>query len=359
MSENKLKTAILGLNEKSKLLIEATQATGLFDIQAVADKDINLVEKVAKDLKCDAYDDFRQLLTTTDSRLAKENRVLFAASETYACDEYIKMAMKKKFNVLKLPPMARNFEEASEFVRLGEEEKIVFTIANTGRYALSYHAFRDYIMQKKLEEIFLITVFCTFSEPPANSWHTDPSLSGGGVILHNCYRIIDQILLNFGLPQQMYSLNTNQAKDRQQRLYITEDTAVVTLKFSDTLVGNITASRRSGMGPEQEYTRFYGKDKILTVNEKRFNIRDCKGKITEQQEFSDTELERMTALLRAFAMSILSPEQNKPVSTGRENLNNMALIESAYLSAKTGFPEEPARIINMPPAVPVLQMGFD
>jgi predicted dehydrogenase len=359
MSENKLKTAILGLNEKSKLLIEAAQATGLFDIQAVADKDISLVEKVANDLKCDGYDDFRRLITATDSRLAKENRVLFIASETYACDEYIQMAMKKKFNVLKLPPMARNFEEASEFVRLGEDEKIIFTIANTGRYALSYLALRDYFLQKKLDEVFLITVYTTFSEPPTNSWHTDPNLSGGGVLLYNCYKIIDQILLNFGLPQQMYSLNTNQAKDRQQRSYITEDTAVITLKFSDTLVGNIVTSRRSGMGPQQEYIRFYGKDKMLTVNEERFSIHDSRGGITEQQEFSDTELERMTAQLRAFAMSILSPEQNKPVSTGRENLNNMAVIESAYLSAKTGFPEEPARIINMPPAVPVIQMGFD
>ena len=59
MSENKLKAAILGLNERGKLLIEAAQATDFFDILAVADKDINLVEKTAYQLKCEAYDDFR------------------------------------------------------------------------------------------------------------------------------------------------------------------------------------------------------------------------------------------------------------------------------------------------------------
>ncbi|MBN1973722.1 MAG: Gfo/Idh/MocA family oxidoreductase [Sedimentisphaerales bacterium] len=359
MSENKLKTVILGLNEGGKLLIEASQAAGLFEIEAVADKDINLVEKTANELKCEAYDDFRQLITATDSRLSRDNRVLFVAEYTSACDEYIKMAMKKKFNVLKLPPIGRNFDEAAEFVRLGEEEKIIFTIANTGRYAKGFLALRDYIMKNKLEQVFLVTVFCTFSEPPPNTWHTDPKLSGGGVLLHDCYRIIDQIVLNFGLPQQIYSLNTNQAKDKQQRSYLTEDTAVVTLKFSDTLVGNIITSRRSGIGPQQEYLRFFDKDKILTVNEKQLNIRDGRGEIAGQQEFSDTELERMTLLLRDFAISILSPEENKSVSTGRENLKNMAVIESAYLSARTGFPEEPARIIQMPPAVPTIQMKFD
>ena len=348
MSEGKLKTVILGLNEGGKLLIEAACATGFFDIEAVADKDLNLVEKIAGELKCAAYDDFRQLITATDSRLSPGNRILLAAADTHICDEYIRMAMKKKFNILKLPPLARNFEEAAEFVRLGEEEKIIFSIANAGRYSESYFALREYFSEKKLEQVFLMTVFCTFDEPPRDTWHTDPKLSGGGVLLHNCYKIIDQIVLNLGVAQQVYSLQTNQAKDKQQRSYLTEDTAMVTLKFSDTLMGNIITSRRSGMGQPQEFLRFFGKDKTLTVNEKQLNIRDGQGEVTEFKEFHDTQLDRMTALLKDFALSILAPEEKKPISTGRENLNSMAVIESAYLSARTGFPEEPARILQMP-----------
>jgi predicted dehydrogenase len=348
MSEGKLKTAILGLNEGGRLLIEASHETGLFEIEAVADKDINLVEKTASELKCSGYDDFRQLITTTDSRLSQDNRVLFVAANMHVCDEYIRIAMKKKFNVLKLPPAGRNFEEAAEFVRLGEEEKIIFSIANTGRYSQSYLDLREILSQNKLEQVFLTTVFCTFDEPPRDTWHTDPKLSGGGVLLHNCYKIIDQIVSNLGVAQQVYSLHTNQAKDKQQRSYLTEDTAVVTLKFSDTLVGNIVTTRRSGMGPPQEFLRFFGRDKTLTLNEKQLNIRDDQGEVTEFKEFDDTQLDRMTALLKDFALSVLSPEEQKPISTGRENLNNMAVIESAYLSARTGFPEEPARILQMP-----------
>ena len=359
MLDSKLKTAILGLNEGGKLLIEAACATGLFEIEAVADKDINLVEKTSQELKCAAYDDFRQLITATDSRLSRDNRALLVAADTHICDEYIRMAMRKKFHILKLPPVARNFEEAAEFVRLSEEEKIVFTIANQARYSQAYQALHEYLMQSKLEQVFLMTVFCTFHESPRDTWQTDPKLSGGGVLLHNSYKILDQIVLNFGLAQQVYSLHTNQAKDKQQRSYLTEDTAVTTLKFSDTLVGNIITSRRSGMGMPQEYLRFFGKDKTLTVNEKQLNVRDAQGEVTEFREFHDTQLDRMTALLKDFAKAILSPEEKTLTSTGRENLNNMAVIESAYLSSRTGFPEEPARILQMPSGVTGIQMGFD
>ena len=351
MSNQKLKTVLLGLNESGRLLLEAANATELFEIEAVADKDINLVEKVASELNCDAYDDFRQLITTTEAKLKDEKIALLVAEDTHSCDEYIKMAMKKSFNVLKLPPAARDFEEASEFVRLSQEQKIVFTIANTLRYADSFRVLREYLENGKLQQIFMMTIFSTFNEPPYDSWHPDPKLAGGGVLLHNCYKIIDQIVRNFDIPQQVYSLQTNQAKDKQQRSYLTEDTAVITLKFSDTLIGNIIASRRSGLGSEQQYLRFFGQDKILTINEKMLNIRDNQGEIIEFQEFYDTELDRMTRLLHDFANSILFPQEYKPVCTGKQNLDNMAVIESAYLSARTGFPEEPARILQMPSGV--------
>jgi predicted dehydrogenase len=219
------------------------------------------------------------------------------------------------------------------------------------------------------EQIFLITAFCNAagrpnrdhkhnSAPLQNSeishkvsarsqptWQTDPKLAGGGVLLRNCYGIIDQIICNFHTPQQIYSLNSNQAADKQQRLYLTEDTAVVTMKFSDTLIGNLIASK--AFGPGQKFLKVYGKDKFLTVNNKQLTVSDKLGQKIEEWEYDDDEAGRYTALLENFALSILSPEENKLCSSGRENLKNMAVIESAYLSARTAMPEEPDRILQM------------
>ncbi len=51
MGENKLKTAVLGLNEAGRSLAEAASRVDYFQIQAVADRDINLAEKVACKLR--------------------------------------------------------------------------------------------------------------------------------------------------------------------------------------------------------------------------------------------------------------------------------------------------------------------
>ena len=255
--------------------------------------------------------------------------------------------MKKKFNVLKLAPAARDFEEAVEFVRLGEEQEIQFAIANPSRFARSYVELRKLLEEGEIEHIFLLTAFCNVGDHPQSGWRTDPKLAGGGVLLHDCYRMIDQVVSNFDMPQQIYSLNTNQAQDKQQRLYLTEDTAIVTMKFSDTFIGNFIASRRAGTGPKDEFLKLYAKDKILTVSDTQLSVSDGLGRVIKKLKCDDDELACTTELLKSFAGSILSPATHKLCSSGRENLKDMAVIESAYLSARTGFPEEPGRILQM------------
>ena len=353
MSEGKLKTAVLGLNDQGRLLLEAASKIDYFQIKAVADRDSNIAERIAEEYKCQPYDDYRQLITAMDSYSQSEpgtsangdNCCLMVAAGMYSCDKQVRTAMKKKFNILKLAPAARNFEEAAEFVRLAEEEDIKFAVANASRFAQSFLAFRRFLQQGRIEQIFLITAICNVAGPEQPTWQSDPKLAGGGVLLRNCYGIIDQIIWNFPTPQHIYSLSSNQAADKQQRLYLTEDTALVTMKFNDTLIGNLIASK--AFGPEQKFLKVYGKDKILTVSNNQFTVSDGLGQKIEEWKYDDDETGWYTALLENFALSILSPEENKLCSSGRENLKNMAVIESAYLSARTAMPEEPDRILQM------------
>jgi predicted dehydrogenase len=383
MSEGKQKAAVLGLNENGRLLLEAAGKLDYFEIIAVADKDGSLAEKVAAEYKCAAYDDYRQLVTMMDSRLRgndkrsgedresgddiedgdgrenvedKENisntGCLLVAAPMHTCDEYVRMAARKKINILKLAPLARNFEEAAELVRLAEEQDIKLAIGNPSRFAASFLALRDFVQEGKIEQVYLITAFFNAGDQKPPSWQTDPKLAGGGVLLHNCYQIIDQIILNFSTPEQVYSLNTNAAGDRQQRFYLTEDTAVVTMKFRDTLSGNLISSRRGGAGAREEFLKIYGKDKILTVSNTELIVRDGMDKKGKKLKCDDDEAARYRSMLENFAMSILSPRENRLSSSGRENLANMAFIESAYLSARTAVPEEPGKILQMAPNEP-------
>jgi predicted dehydrogenase len=344
MSDGKLNAAILGLDEAGQLLLQASEAVDCIEIQAVADKDTNLAEKIAGQYHCAAYDDYRQLI------IQNQLDCLLVAAPIHSCDEYVRMAMKKKFNVLKMAPPARDFEEAAEFVKLAEEQQIQFAVGNPSRFAPSFVKFRQYLEEGRIEHSFLLSAFCNIGEHPQPGWRTDPKLAGGGVLLQDCCRMIDQVISNFDIPQQVYSLNTNQAQDKQQRSYLTEDTAIVTMKFSDTFIGSFIATRRAGAGHDEEFIRLYGKDIILSVSDTHLTVSDGLGHLSEQVKCDDGRLVGMTEMLKSFAGSILSPATNKLCSSGRENLRNMAVIESAYLSARTGFPEEPARILQLAPA---------
>ena len=95
-------------------------------------------------------------------------------------------------------------------------------------------------------EPYLVTASCTTVNEKFESWQTDPKLAGGGVLLYDCYEIIDQIITNFGIPQKVYALGSSTAGDKQQRLYLTENTALLTMKFSDTLFATLQASNSFG-----------------------------------------------------------------------------------------------------------------
>jgi predicted dehydrogenase len=354
MRESPLKIAVLGLNDTGRLMLEATKGFDYFTIAAVGDNDTNLAQQVAKEHNCAAYDDYRQLI------IANQLDCLFVAAPLHSCAEYLKMAIKKKFHILKAPPLARNFREASEFVKLAQNEGIALAVANTDRFAQSALATRGYFLQNPAEQPFLVLAAGRPpSETPQAKWRNDPVLTGGGVLLYECWEIIDQISLNFGLPQQVYCpvLSTvegvagSAAPDRQQRLYLTEDSAIVTMKFNDTLSGNLLAGRAavvSSTGNQrQKWLIAQGQDTLVRCDDISFEVADSRGKRLKRDKFGDDCLGKMKMTLENFGSHLLWPDKNRLVSPAADNLKNMAFIEATYLSARTGMPEQPGRILKM------------
>ncbi len=342
MSEKKLKTAILGLNDGGMELLEAGIESDLYEITAVADSDPEILERVAEKYRCGGFEDYRQLV------MQNQLDVLFVAAGQRLRAEHLKSAMKKKFNILKLVPPGLNFEQAAELFAIAEKEKVRYTIASTARYSPGFDLLREYLQSHDAGGVHLITALCHTpgeSDEIHHRWLSDPQLAGGGVLLRDCYTLIDQIILNFGIPQQVYSLKTSDAPDRKQRLSITEDTAIVTMKFSDTLMANVIASRT--FGPPQCQLRLHSTDEFVTVSEDSFIVSDNSGKATKRSNFKSVRDRSISRMLEDFAVSVESPDKSEFAAHADVDVNNMAVIESAYLSAKTSMPEEPGRILEM------------
>jgi len=342
MGAEKLKTAVLGLSKNGSSLLEAVEATGLYDIIAVADRDTEIAERTALRYKCPAFDDYRQLI------MRNRPDVLFVTAPLYISEEFIRIAIKEGIHIIRLVPAGLDFESTADFIRMARKNEVRYFVANFWRPEPGFAKLREYLKAARIEDFHLIQAVCNFPgeiDDIHSRWLSDPKMAGGGVLLRNCYEMIDLIVFNFGVPEQVYSINTNHAQDRQQRLSITEDTAIVTMKFSDTLLGNLLASRT--FGPPVEVLRLHSAENVLAVKADSFTILDNAGNIIEDTKFQADKSDCIKKTLTKFGQSLLSPDEYPLTDAEEADMNNMAVIESAYLSAKTAAPEEPQRILSM------------
>ena len=93
--------------------------------------------------------------------------------------------------------------------------------------------------------------------------------------------------------------------------------------------------------------KIFAKDKIYNLTDNSLCVCDCDGNTLDEFTFKDTYEDRLKLSLQNFAQVLLNPDEEKLASPADKNLNTMALIEAAYLSAKTTMPEQPHRIYQM------------
>jgi predicted dehydrogenase len=360
MREPPLKTGVLGLDEQGRFLLDATRGNDNFKIVAVADSDPNLAQQFGKLWNCAFYDDYRQLITQNylDS--------LFVAAPLHTCAEFLKTALKKKFNIFRMPPFARNYSEAAELAKLAQAEDVTFTIANLNRFAKPALAMRNFILQNPNEQFFFILagagikkgtdpVLSDSSNSPQLKWRSDPVLSGGGVLLYDCWEIIDQIILNFGVPQQVYCVAGSTATDSRQRQYLTEDSAVITMKFNDMLCGTLLAGRAADSIVLSSHNLLFSQGPNLTIrtDDKSFVISNNQGEQIKHEDFEVDYLDELKKAVENFGSYLLRPDEaasadkNPLICSATDNLKNMAVIDAAYLSARTGMPEQPEKILEI------------
>jgi len=344
MDEQQLSVAAIGLTGCIETLLEIAWASPLLKIIAIGDTDQVCAEAAARKYECEAYTDYRQLV------VQKQADLLLIGAPPHQCTDHIRQALQKKMNILTAWPWAINFEQGAEFINLARREGVLFTVAQNGRFGKPFEHIMKFLHTSvdQSNTLHLISAVCHIPIgplEPSQRWLYDPQLAGGGVLMQNCYNLIDELTLCFGLPQHVYALTQSQAPDRQQRLSLTEDTAVVSMQFSDTLTAQLCASRT--LGPARQHLRIHGKDFHLTATPEEVVVCDNAGTELETTHYKDDRHPSLERLLNNLTQHLLNPKDNPLYPEQGVDLNTLAVIESAYLSARTGMAEEPARILRL------------
>ncbi len=343
MTDRKLKIAAIGLNEQTEQLLDIAWDSDYYEIVAVGDERAELTDTFARRYECQTFTDYRQLIIQTDTDF------LLFGSPIYLCAEFIRLGIQQKRHILKLCPPALDFEQLAEFYRSAQKEQVHFVVVQSGRFSQPFEYIRQSITRPEAKQNWhLISAVCHVPIETINTsmrWLNDPKTAGGGVLLQNCYDLIDELVLCFGLPQRVYALTINQAPDKQQRLSLTEDTAILSMQFTDSLVAQLCASRT--LGPARRHLRIHGKTQHLTATEEEVVIYDNAGNLLEQKQYANDAIPSKKRLLDNLALSLLEPENHTLYPPSGCDLDTFAIIESAYLSNRTGMPEQPGRILSL------------
>ena len=327
---NEITVGIIGVGGYGQSILKELDHNEVFKVQAIADQDRDLAEDLAQQYSAQPYDDYRSLI------VEEKLDVLFLTLPTFLCKECIRLAAREKMHVFKESPLARTLPEAMEMVKMMEKAGCHFHIGAQKRFSPGYLEAHNLLMENKIGPVYLIRAEQFLNYQGSWQWRGDPVLAGGGVLLEMAYHLIDQIVWSFDLPERVFSLNTSMCAKRVMPPYRTEDSVILNMQFADGAMANLVSSWMTG--PESEKLIFHGLEGSIEVMPNRIHLYDPDNNTIKDVAYEVDQTWLISQQIRQFADMLLD-DQIAPISTARHHLANVAVVESAYLSARTASPE--------------------
>jgi len=330
-----LKVGVLGLGRGGMLLVDALQASSWCDLSAVASPRMERLERFADEHPGVAtYDDFRSLIV--ESNLD----VLFVAIPAYQRIKYLDLAVERNLPVWMLTPAARRFDEAVEIMKKFGRADCPIVVSRMWGFESALDS--EAVGPDRLGRVFLACgkVMTCWSEDL--DWRGDSHRAVGGVMLNRAYALIDTVVEVMGLPTTVHAAAAAVSRPGGHYAYDTEDTGVVTCQFGNGAIAVISACWTTG--PQRWELELFGTDGSMCIDP---------GQVVLRERPSGSQLSCEARVPNRFLPQIdkffsdLRSNSKLIRSTMRHHLNTMAVIQTAYLSARTDQPESPGTILEM------------
>jgi predicted dehydrogenase len=332
----RLRTVVLGLTEWGEDFCAAARQDPGLELIAVADHDRALAARTAERLGVRAFADYRSVL------VEQSPQVVLAAIPPHERPEYLRIAAAGRAAVLMAGPPLPSFDATVEQVRL---------FAATGTPCAVVRVWQSepaYVRLGNLEafagRLLAAQVTVHTARPDLAGWRGDSVRAGGGVLLHDAYDQLDALVTLFGLPQQVWAVLDRTPATDDARPYDTEDVATVLLRFSDRRAAALTC-RRAGQYQDWQ-CHIFGTRATVQISPQQMSLTDAHdGAVTLARVQTAN---RAGPAVATFATA-LTAGLNRMFSPLDDHLATMAVMQTAYLSARTGQPESPGKFYRPEP----------
>jgi predicted dehydrogenase len=234
---NKIKTAVIGVGYLGYFHAQKHFSLPECDLVAVVDKDKKKADKIANELKCQAYNDYRDVLGQVDA--------VCIASDTISHFEIAKDCLKNNIHCFIEKPITSNTKQAEELEQIMKKNNLVIQVGFLERFNPALIAVCDKLKNPSFIESHRIATF-------------NPRGTDVNVVLDLMIHDID-IILHI-IKSKIKHVSASGAA------FLTSsfDIANARIEFENGTVANITASRISSSS--QRKMRFFQKNNAFIVD---------------------------------------------------------------------------------------------
>lgn len=242
------------------------------------------------------------------------------------------LALRNGKAVLCEKPVAMNATQAREMEQAANAAGVLYGVAQNFRYNRSLEWIREQLQAGKLGTLqFAHAEFDYPADRAPRKWIKDPALACGGPIGDVGVHCIDA--LRYVLGEEVESISTLATKSQPQDQV--EATAALQMQMTGGILANVTVSART---PYRTLIEITGSEGILiaenglTVDRPIEIVLRRGGDVVETATVNNAD--SYTRMLNAFAEAM---HGGKPfAATGADAIRNMAAIDAAFRSWKTG-----------------------
>lgn len=326
-----LQIGVLGVTDTGDRVIDAVVQSPQAALAAVADRDADIAARRGRALGVESFDDFRAFV------LGGRLDALLVAAPPFACTEALRLAAGQHIPVWRTPPLARNFSEAVQLSRLFNESGTPLVVGRTWER----QATRDRLAE--LGDLFLGHAQVICSETGDLDWRGDQERAGGGVLIDAGYDVVDLLVTRMGIPDGVSAGTAlTPSSSESHRRHDTEDTAIVLMQYGGGVLASIMLCRTAA--PSVWQVMFHGEHGSVSLDRSRMIRWSRDGR--EQRRTTWEQENVWSAGIEQFLREV-SEKMSKYSSPAAEHLGVVAVIEAAYLSARTGEPESPTRLFEL------------
>lgn len=328
MMKERVRVGLAGVGHIGREYLDYLMALPTTVVTAVCDTDEDVRRWAAERAQAYGFSDYRDMLNGD----LIDVFVICTPHDTHTAMSLD--AMHRGIHVFKEKPLATTAKDAIALVEAGRQRGLKVGVSAQRRFHLTYKTGGPMI--ERLGKVFLIRAEFIFDGKPRDfGWRGQRLTAGGGAILDAGYHMIDLACFYFGMPNEVFAYSTSVA--RPEVTYDTEDTALISFRYPNGVMGSIIISRASA--PPGEYLAIHGSEGTLTVSRTGLRLFNGNGVLVEQIRTARCWKKAFNLQFQDY-LSCLDSER-EPVSSACSHLPTVAFIEAAYASQVSHLPSKP------------------